>query len=144
MKPTKIFMELKKLPQIKIWADEPANLSKVKAYKGKFVVTNDGKFFAKVFSKEEFDGSKFFHNMILEEMGVKNAESPAVKKEMDGGGKIEVELIGDYVEVRLYGKSTIYGVYNPDCIDIGAIEGVIRVMFELLDLPILVIPDFET
>lgn len=136
-------MELKKLPQIKIWTDEPTNLSKVKSYKGKFVMTHDGKFFAKVFPKKEFDGSSFFHNMILEEMGVKNAESPTVKKEMEGGGKIEVELIEDYVEVRLYGKSSIYGVYNPDCVDIGEIEGLIRVMFELLDLPILVIPDFE-
>lgn len=136
-------MELKKLPQIKIWADELTNLSKVKAYKGKFVMTNDGKFFAKLFPKEEYDGSSFFHNDILEEMGVKNADSPAVKKEMEGGGKIEVELINDYVEVRLYGKSSVYGLYNPDCIDIGEIEGVIRVMFDLIDLPILVIPDFE-
>lgn len=135
-------MELKKLPQTKIWADEPTNLSKT-AYKGKFVITNDGKLFAKLFPQKEFDGSKFFHNMVLEEMGVKNAESPAVKKEMDGGGKIEVELIEDYVEVRLYGKSTIYGQYNADCVDIGSIEEVIRTMFELLDLPILVIPDLE-
>ncbi len=136
-------MELKKLPQIKIWTDEPTNLSKVKVYKGKFIITNDGKFFAKLFPKEEFDGASFFHNMILEDMGVKNADSSDVKKEVEGGGKIEVELIDDYVEVRLYGKSSIYGLYNPDCIDIGGIEGVIRTMFELLDLPILVIPDVE-
>lgn len=136
-------MELKKLPQIKIWTDEPANLSKTKAYKGKFVLTSDCKLFAKLFPKKEYDGSKFFHNEILEEMGVKNAESPAVKKEMEGGGKIEIEMIDDYVEVRLYGKSSVYGLYNPDCIDIGEMEGVIRTMFELMDMPILVIPDFE-
>jgi len=135
-------MELLKLPQIKIWADEPISLSKT-ACKGKFVMTTDGKFFAKLFPKEEFDGSKFFHNMVLEEMGIENADSPAAKKEVEGGGKIEVELIDDYVEVRLYGKSSIYGPYNSDCIDIGAIEGVIRTMFELEDLPILVIPDLE-
>ena len=137
-------MELKKLPQIKIWTDEPANLSKIKVYKGKFVTTNDGKFFAKLFPKDEFDGACFFHNMILEEMGIQNADSPAVAKEVEGGGKIGVELIDDYVEVRLYGKSGIYGPYNPEAIDIGGIEGVIHTMFELLDLPILVIPDFVT
>lgn len=137
-------MELKKLPQIKIWTDEPADLNKIKTYKGKFVMTNDGKFFAKLFPEKEFDSSSFFHNMVLEEMGVKNADSPAVKKEVEGGGKIEVELIADYVEVRLYGKSSIYGRYSPDCVDIGGIEGVTRTMFELMDLPILVIPDLKS
>jgi hypothetical protein len=137
-------MELKKLPQIKIWADEPADLNKFKAYKGKFIMTNDGKFFAKLFPEKEYDGSKFFHNMILEEMGVKNADSPAVKKEVEGGGKMEVELIDDYVEVRMYGKSSIYGPYHPDCVDIGEMEGIIRTMFSLMDLPILVIPDLES
>ncbi|MBN2306407.1 hypothetical protein JXD20_00295 [Candidatus Peregrinibacteria bacterium] len=135
-------MELKKLPQIKIWADEPVNISKT-AYKGKFVITHDDKFFAKLFPKKEYDGSKFFHHMILEEMGVKNAESSAVKKEVEGGGKIEVELIDDYVEVRLYGTSSVYGPYTPQCVDIAEIEGVIRTMFELIDLPVLVIPDLE-
>lgn len=135
-------MELKKLPQIRIWTDEPADLSET-AYKGKFVMTHDGKFFAKLFPEKEFDGSQFFHNMVLEEMGVKNADSPAIKKEVEGGGKIEVELIDDYVEVRLHGKSSIYGPYNPDNVDIGAVEEVIRTMFELIDMPILVIPDLE-
>ena len=135
-------MELRKLPQIKIWADEPVNASKT-AYKGKFIMTQDGKFFAKLFPAKEFDGSKFFHNMILEEMGVPKADSPAVKKEVEGGGKIEVEMIDDYVEVRLHGKSSIYGPYNPDNVDIGAVEEVIRTMFELIDMPILVIPDLE-
>ena len=65
------------------------------------------------------------------------------KKEMGGGGKMDVELINDYVEVRLYGRSTNYGHYNPDCVNIEAIEGIIHTMFELLDLPILVVPDFE-
>lgn len=137
-------MELTKLPQIKIWTDEAPNLAQVKFYKGKFVVTEDYKFFAKLFSKDKWDGSTFFHNMVLEEMGVEKADSPSVKKEMLGGGKIEVELINDYVEVRLYGKSTIYGHYIPENIDIGEIEGVIRTMFDIVDLPILVIPDFET
>ncbi|MBU0706400.1 hypothetical protein KJ657_04155 [Patescibacteria group bacterium] len=137
-------MELKKLPQIKIWTDEPTNLSKHKLYKGKFVMAHDGKFFAKLFPEKEYDGSKFFHNEVLEEMGVKKADSPAVKKEVEGGGKMEVELIEDYVEVRLHGKSSIYGPYNPDCVDIGEIEGVIHTMFDLIDLPILVIPDLES
>lgn len=137
-------MELKKLPQIKIWADEPVNLGKVKRYKGKFVMTNEGKFFAKLFPEEAFDGSSFFHNMLLEEMGIEKADSPAVKNGIGGGGKIEVELIDDYVEVRLYGKSGIYGPYKPDCVNIGSIEEVISTMFELIDMPILVIPDLES
>ena len=131
------------MPKIKIWTDEPPDLSKVKVYKGKFIITEDDKLFAKLFPKEEYDGSAFFHNEILEEMGVGKAESPAVKKEVQGGGKIEVELIEDYVEVRFYGKSSVYGQYNSDCIDIAAVEEVINTMFELIDLPVLVIPDFE-
>lgn len=134
---------LKKLPKIKIWTDEPVNLAKVKAYKGKFVMTEDSKFFAKLFPRDEWDGSSFFHNMILEEMGVKNAEVPAIKKEVPGGGKIEVEMMDDYVEVRLYGKSSIYGRYNAESVDIGEIEAIVREMFELVDLPVLVIPDYE-
>jgi hypothetical protein len=50
----------------------------------------------------------------------------------------------DYAEVRLYGKSSIYGPYDPDRIDIAEVEGVIRTMFELIDLPILVIPDLDS
>ena len=137
-------MELKKLPQIKIWIDEQAHFKNIKAFKGKFVVTQKGKFFAKLFPKNEFDGSIFFHNMILEEMGIKNAEAPVVKKEIQGGGKIEVGLVNGYAEVKLYGKSTIYGRYNPDLLDINGIEEKVRVVFELMDLPILVVPDFET
>ncbi len=137
-------MELKKLPKTKIWADEPVDLGKVKAYKGKFVMTDEGKFFAKLFPKEEWDGSAFFHNMVLEEMGVQNAQAPSVMKEVPGGGKIEVEMMDDYAEVRLYGKSTIYGRYNPEMVDAGAVEGVVREMFELIDLPVLVIPDYES
>lgn len=136
-------MELHKLPAIKIWSDEPTDLKKVKFYKGKFVITQDGKLFAKLFPQKEYDGSKFFHNMVLEEMGVKDAESAAVKKEVAGGGKMEVELLDDYVEVRLYGKSSIYGPYSADNVDIGELEELVRVMFELDDEPVLVIPDFE-
>ena len=136
-------MPLRKLPLIKIWADEPTHFGKIKFFKGKFIVTQKGKFFAKLFPEKEYEGLKFFHNEILEEMGVKKAESPAVKKEVAGGGKIEVELIKDYVEVRLYGTSSIYGDYIPDDINIGEIEKLIRVMFELTDLPVLVIPDFK-
>lgn len=136
-------MPLKKLPQIKIWADTPISLNQIKICKGKFIVTKKGKFFAKLFPKNEFDGSSFFHFMILEEMGIQNAESKAVQEAMQGGGKIEVEMMDDYVEVRLYGKSTGYGPYKPETLDPGEIEGIIRVMFDLIDLPILVIPDFE-
>ena len=107
-------------------------------------MTQDGKFFAKLFPMEEWDGSSFFHNMILEEVGIANSQSSAVLKEVPGGGKIEVEMMDDYVEVRLYGKSTIYGHYNPEAVDIGEIEAVIREMFELIDLPVLVIPDYES
>lgn len=132
---------LRKLPRIKIWTDEPADLGKHKLYKGKFVVTRSNKFFAKLFPEQEWNVSSFFHSMILEEMGIEHSDSPAVKKEIKGGGTIEVELIDDYVEVRLYGKSSIYGPYQPDCVDIGGIEAIIRTMFDLMDISILVIPD---
>ena len=136
-------MELKKLPQIKIWADEPTQLSQT-SYRGKFVMTKNGKFFAKLFPEKTFDGASFFHHMILTEMGIEQATSDAVKSEMRGGGKMEVELIDDYVEVRLYGRSADYGAYHPEDIRTGEIEAVIRRMFDLIDLPILVIPDLET
>ena len=101
-----------------------------------------GKFFAKLFPFKEYKGLKFYHNEILEEMGVKKATSPAVKKEVAGGGKIEVELINDYVEVRLCGGSSIYGDYFPDDIDIGEIERLIRIMFGLKSIPVLIIPAY--
>lgn len=136
-------MPFRKLPQIKIWADEPLHFGKTKHFKGKFIVTQKGKFFAKLFPLKEYEGLKFYHNEILEEMGVKKADSPEVKKEVQGGGKIEVEFIKDYVEVRLYGASSIYGPYHPDEISTGEIEKLISVMFGLKDIPILVIPDLE-
>lgn len=136
-------MPFRKLPKIKIWADEPLDFSKTKHFKGKFIVTTKGKFYAKLFPFREYEKTKFYHNEILEGMGVKNPTSAAVKKEVQGGGKIEVELISDYVEVRLYGSSSIYGDYIPEDVDIGEIEKLIRVMFEVRTLPVLVVPDYK-
>jgi len=128
--------------EVKIWGDSLEDIAEIKAYKGKFVLTTDGKFYAKLFPKDKWDGSAFFHNMILEELGVENTQSPEVKATVAGGGKIEVELVGDHAECRLYGKSTIYGYYNPDDIDTTKLEECLKEVFHL-EIPISVIPSFQ-
>ena len=89
------------------------------------------------------DNIELFHDMVVSELGVKAPESMDVKEVITGGGKIEVELINEYVECRLYGESTIYGDYKPGVIDTAALEMEIRDIFELDEIPVLVIPDFE-
>jgi len=130
-------------PPAKLWGEALDEIGSNKAYKGKFVMTHDGKLFAKLFPKSEWDNIEFFHDILVEELGVKDAKSIDVKEMIVGGGKIEVELIDDYVECRLWGKSTIYGEFNSNLIDIAAIENEIREVFELDEMPVLVVPDYE-
>lgn len=130
-------------PPVKLLGEDLDEIETNKAYKGKFVITHDGKLFAKLFPKSEWDNIEFFHDILMEELGVKDAKSMDVKEVLVGGGKIEVELIDDYVECRLWGKSTIYGEFNPNLIDIAAIESEIREVFELDEMPVLVVPDYE-
>ena len=85
----------------------------------------------------------FFHDDLVGGLGVKEAESMDVKKVIAGGGKIEIELVDDYVECRIYGKSTVYGDYDPDEIDTSALEDEIRDVFGLDEMPVLVVPDYE-
>jgi len=126
---------------VKIWGDALEEIADIKAYKGKFVI-REGQFLAKLFPKAEWDGSVFFHNMILEELGVEDAQSQAVMETVAGGGKIEVELFDEHLECRLYGKSTIYGPYNADDVDTSQIEEALEAVFHL-GIPISVIPSFQ-
>ena len=93
-------------PLIKILGEDLERIADLKIYKGKFVITDDGKFLAKIFSKIEWDEIQFFHDMILEELGVQDAKNMDIKEVIVGGGKMEVEFFDTFVECRLYGKST--------------------------------------
>ena len=130
-------------PRVKIWGEGFGEFKKTKVYKGKFVITDSGKVFVKLFPKKDWDKVSFFHNQLVEEVGVKNLEGKDMKNLIIGGGKMEIEFIEDYVECCLYGKSGIYGNYNPDDIDTSAIEDEICDVFGLGDMSVLVIPDFE-
>ncbi len=130
-------------PRVKLWGEGLDDFKKIKAFKGKFVLSDEGQLFAKFFPKKKWDSVSFFHDDLVRELGVKDAKSMDVKEVIIGGGKIEVELVDDYVECRLYGKSTVYGDYNPDDIDTTAFEEEIRDTFGTGDMPVLVVPDFE-
>lgn len=130
-------------PPVKIWGEDFEDIDSIKAYKGKFVMTEDGKLFAKLYPMSEWGNIELFHDMVVSELGVKDAESMDVKDMIIGGGKIEIELIENHIECRLYGKSTIYGDYDADAVDITALEMEIREVFELDEIPVLVIPDYE-
>ncbi|MBU0577028.1 hypothetical protein KJ742_04025 [Patescibacteria group bacterium] len=134
---------LKNLPEIKIWGEGLEDIYELKNYKGKFVITDDGKFIAKVLPRSDYNKAELFHDKILEELGVKNPTSAEMKKVVVGGGKIEIELIGDYVECRLYGVSQTYGSYDASDIDQAKMERAIEAALHLGMMPILVVPDFE-
>jgi hypothetical protein len=134
---------LKSLPEIKIWGNKLSDIYNIKLYKGKFVVTGDGKFIAKILPKSEYDNAKIFHNNMLLDLGIKNPDSAEMKRMVTGGGKIEVEMVGDYTECRLYGESQTYGPYDKNDINIAEMESALEATFHLGMMPILVIPDFE-
>jgi hypothetical protein len=131
------------LPPVRIWGESLDEIDQQKVYRGKFVVTSDGKFFAKLYPAREWEGIEFFHDMLVRELGVKAAESMDVKEAIVGGGKIDLELTSDGVECRLFGKSTIYGDYDPLALDTEAIASEIQEVFDLGDTPVEVIPDYE-
>lgn len=130
-------------PPVKIWGEHLDEIENNKVYKGKFVVSEDGKFFAKLYPKSEWPDIELFHDMVVEELGVKDAKSMDVKEIIVGGGKIEIELMENFLECRLYGKSTIYGEYDPDAIDAALLENEIQEVFELDDMPVHLITDLE-
>lgn len=130
-------------PFVKILGEDFDHLTEFRIYKGKFVMTDDGKFLAKLFPKSEWDEIEFFHDMIIEELGIQDAKNMDIKEVVVGGGKIEVELFDTFAECRLYGKSTIYGEYDPASVNSELLGIEIQEVFDLDDLPISVYPDFD-
>ena len=131
------------MPPVKIWGERLDESDLLKSYRGKFVVTDDGKFFAKLYPTSDWGNIQFFHDNLVQELGVKDAESMDVKEVIVGGGKVELELLPTSVECRLYGKSTIYGDYDPLTIDTDMLATELQDICELGDLPVEVIPDYE-
>jgi hypothetical protein len=134
---------LKNLPDIKIWGEDFKEFGEIKLFKGKFVITDDGNFIAKIVPKEKYDKMDIYHNTMLEDLGVEDPDSSAIKKTIIGGGKIELEMVQDYVECRLYGSSKTYGDYDKSDIDLARMEKAIEATFHLGMMPILVVSDFE-
>jgi len=130
-------------PQIKLWGEGFDEFKDLKSFKGKFVVTNDSKFFAKLYPKIEWDNIELFHDMVVNELGVEDPKSIDVKDVIIGGGKIEITLKDGHVECHLYGKSTIYGDYDPEAIDTAALGYEISNVFDLDEIPIKVTADLE-
>ena len=134
---------LKNLPDIHIWGEDFEEFGEIKLFKGKFVITDDGKFIAKIVPKDKYDQMDIYHNTMLLDLGVKDPDSKTIHKTIIGGGKIELEMVKDYVECRLYAGSKTYGGYNKTDIDLARMEKAIEATFHLGLMPILVIPDFE-
>lgn len=134
---------LEDLPPVKIWGESLDDIGTLKSFRGKFVVTDDGKFFAKLYPAPEWDGIEFFHDMLVRELGVKGAESIDVKEVIVGGGKIDLDLQAGTVKCRLHGKSTVYGDYDPFALDTDAIAIEIQEAFDLGDIPVDVVTDYE-
>ena len=134
---------LDRLPPVKVWGERLDESDTLKTYRGKFVVTDDGKFFAKLYPALEWENIQFFHDNLVQELGIKDAEGMDVKEMIVGGGKIELEFLPKFAECRLYGKSTIYGDYDPFAIDTDALAIEIQDVCELGDWPVDVIADYE-
>ena len=130
-------------PPAKLWGEGFDEFQDLKAYKGKFVVTNDSKFFAKLYPKAEWENVELFHDIVVSDLGVDDPKSMDIKEIIIGGGKIEIELKNDIVECRLYGNSAIYGDYDPDAIDTSVLEFEVRNVFDLDEIPVKVITDLE-
>lgn len=130
-------------PAVRVWGEDLDDLKSVKHYKGKFVMTEDGRLFAKLFPKSTWDSIEFFHDMLVSDLGVQDPESMEVKELIVGGGKIELMLVEGHLECRLYGKSTIYGDYNANAVDPAALEEELQEVFEVDEMPVSVVRDFE-
>jgi hypothetical protein len=128
-------------PSAKLWGENLDEFQDIKSYKGKFVVTSDGKFFAKLYPKSEWENVDLFHDMVVGDLGVNDPKSIDVKEVIIGGGKIDIALKNDSVEVLLYGNSAIYGDYDSDGIDTETLEFEIRNVFDLDDIPLKIVTD---
>lgn len=134
---------ISELPMVKIWGEAFDEIDELKAYRGKFVVTDDGKFFAKLFPMEEWDQVQLFHDMVVNDLGVEDPKSMDIKDVVTGGGKIDIEAKNGRLECRLYGKSVIYGDYEPDLIDEEALRIEIREVFDYDEVPVHIDSDAE-
>lgn len=136
-------LAIEEQPQVKIWGENLDEFDYYKSYKGKFVVTADGKFFAKLYPKAEWNNIELFHDMVVNELGVEDPKGMDIKDVVIGGGKIEIFQKDDEVECKLYGKSSIYGDYDPDAIDAESLEFEIRSAFDLDEIPVNIHTDSE-
>lgn len=131
------------LPPAKLWGEDLDEMERHKVFKGKFVMTDDGKLFGKLYPKSKWDSIELFHDMVVEDLGVTSPKSMDVKERIVGGGKIEVEFVNEFAECRLYGKSTIYGDYESDMVDKKSLETEIQDVFGLDDMSVTIVADFE-
>ena len=49
-------------PPVRLWGEGFDEIGDLKIFKGKFVVANDGKFFAKLYPKAEGENIELFHD----------------------------------------------------------------------------------
>jgi len=70
---------IKKQPSVKIWGEDLDEIQLKKIYKGKFVVTDEGQLFAKLYPKAKWEIISFFHDMVVQELGVQDAENMDIK-----------------------------------------------------------------
>jgi len=131
------------LPPVKLWGEDLDMIDNVKSYRGKFVVTADGKIFAKLYPLTVWEGIELFHDTMVKELGIKDPESMDVKEAITGGGRIDVDLKKNGVECRLHGKSTVYGDYEPETINTEGLVLEIQDVFGLDEMPVRIVPDYE-
>ncbi len=134
---------IEELPPVTLWGERFDEAQTVKHFKGKFVVTDDGKLMGKLFPLAVWDRIEYFHDMVVMELGIEDAKNMDVMEKIIGGGKIEIEFFDDHAECRLYGKSTIYGDYDSEAVDEAALKNEIREVFDLDEIPVLVQADEE-
>jgi hypothetical protein len=118
-------------------------LYELRHYKGKFLLTESGQFIAKIISNADWRQKEFLHKEVLVELGIRDPLDKEVKKHIVGGGLLDLELIDDYVELRLSGSSGDYGDYDPESIDLAGLERAIENAFGLGMMPVLVIPSAD-
>lgn len=134
---------IKDQPKVVIHGNDLDQINDIVHYKGKFLQTTKGHFFAKLISKTNWDRKPFFHDEILRDMEVENPTSMQVSDIVPGGGKMEVVLEEGFIQVHLYGKSTIYGDFDEDLIPLKSLEMEIQEVFEVDDLPVTISFDHE-
>jgi len=126
---------LKDLPLLKIWGENLDKIQEFKEYKGKFLIIDHEKLIAKLYPKKDYDQSGLYHNHLIEELGIEDSQAPEIMA-IVRGGKIRIEYFETHVECELSDKSSIYGRYNKEDIDIKKLEQEIQKIFNLKDIPV--------